>query len=181
MSHKLLHSFFNDPVITVARNLIGKQIVWNNFCGIITETEAYGGYNDPASHGFKGPTNRSSIMFQRGGLCYVYLIYGMYHCLNITCDEMGTGAAVLIRSIQMENLLLDGPGKICRHFLINRAHTGLDLTTDPDCYINDIGYEPPYVITPRIGIKMATNFMWRFSANPKDIKANTKDIKKGDD
>lgn len=71
---KLNYTFFNRHTVDVAKDLLDKQIVFNNLRGIITETEAYRGNDDPASHAFRGKTKRSEIMFQRAGVSYVYLV-----------------------------------------------------------------------------------------------------------
>ena len=94
---KLKSSFFNQPTLEVAEALLGKVLVFKKFSGIITETEAYLGFEDPASHAFKGKTPRSKIMFGTSGVSYVYLIYGMYFMLNIVTEDKDFPAAVLIR------------------------------------------------------------------------------------
>lgn len=159
--------FYHRPVVEVARDLLGKTLVFNGIEGIITETEAYGGRDDPASHAYPGPTPRSAIMFGPPGFSYVYLIYGMYHCLNIVTDAEGTASAVLIRGLQLPALTLDGPGKICRHLGITRTHGGLDLTENMQCYVQE-GIVPQKIeATPRIGIKKATDKLWRFTIDEK--------------
>ena len=97
---KLCDDFYNRSVVEVAQDLLGKTLVFFNFRGVITETEAYRGADDEASHAFKGPTPRSSIMYGPPGYSYVYLIYGLYHCLNIVTEAEGNPAAVLIRGLQ---------------------------------------------------------------------------------
>src|SRR5689334_7638816 len=112
---KLKQSFYERPTLLVAKELIGKILVFKQFQGIITETEAYFGFDDPASHAFKGVTPRSKVMFGPAGISYVYLIYGMYHCLNIVTEKIDFPAAVLIRGLKLLDtsaLHLDGPGKI---------------------------------------------------------------------
>lgn len=132
--------FYNRDTATVARDLLGKLLVRATADGIlvarIVETEAYG-QEDPASHSFRGPTARSRVMFGPPGHAYVYLIYGMHHCLNAVTEEEGRGGAVLIRSgeplIGLETMwkarfpgrpvqqlsrhvreLASGPGKLCQ-------------------------------------------------------------------
>src|ERR1700729_4260135 len=113
---KLGRDFFNRNCAEVARDLLGQILVFGNYQGIITETESYRGLDDPASHAFKGPTPRAKIMFGTPGTSYVYLIYGMYHCLNIVTEEEESPSAVLIRGLKLikpDVAILNGPGKIC--------------------------------------------------------------------
>lgn len=161
---RLGYDFYNRHVVEVAQDLIGKRLVWGDFEGIITETEAYRGLDDAASHAARGSTTRSSIMFGPPGHVYVYLIYGMYHCLNIVTEEPGQPSAVLIRGIQSMDMHLNGPGKICRHLGIDRSHNHLNLSTHGTCYLTQ-GITPlQYEVTPRIGIKKAADKLWRFKA-----------------
>lgn len=85
----LKSSFFNRPTLLVAEELLGKVLVFKKYCGIITETEAYIGAEDPACHAFRGETPRTKIMFGKPGFSYIYLIYGMYHCLNFVTEKEG--------------------------------------------------------------------------------------------
>jgi DNA-3-methyladenine glycosylase len=164
MSSRLNHDFFNRHVLEVAPELLGKRLVVGEQEGIITETEAYGGFDDPASHAFKGPTKRSSVMFDRAGLSYVYFIYGMYYCFNIVTDKEGVGSAVLVRGVLLSKpakLNLNGPGKLCKHMGINLAHNALDLITHEFIYLkNEANVD--FISTPRIGITKAQDKLWRF-------------------
>jgi DNA-3-methyladenine glycosylase len=166
---RLTYDFYERPVTTVARELIGKKFVWNSFEGIITETEAYRGLDDAASHAARGMTPRSQIMFGPAGRIYVYFIYGMYHCLNIVTEGPGEPSAVLIRGIKLSTIHLNGPGKICRHLGINTSHTGLDITTQPTIYITRGIVPQQTLMTPRIGIKKATDKLWRFIMGPDEL------------
>ncbi len=159
---RLSHDFYNRSVVTVAQELLGQTLVFSNFSGIITETEAYRGQDDAASHAFKGPTPRSAIMFGAPGISYVYLIYGMYYCLNIVAEEEGSAAAVLIRGLQLSDRHLNGPGKICKHLGINKTHQGICLASSDHFYIQEGLKSVPYQSTPRVGIKVATDKAWRF-------------------
>jgi len=153
----LQRPFYERDTSVVARDLVGKKLVrllagnsgdQERLVGIITETEAYGGEDDPASHAFHGSTPRNSIMFERGGLSYVYFIYGMYHCMNVSASSKTKKAgAVLIRSI----------------LPIDRSHNGLDLT-DSACSLHiENGKTPRRILAgPRIGISVATAMNWRF-------------------
>lgn len=164
---RLKTDFFKRPTLLVAEELLGKVLVFKNFQGIITETEAYMGFDDPASHAFKGETPRTKLMFGKPGFSYVYLIYGMYYCLNIVTEKAGFPAAVLIRGIQLlENpkLNLNGPGKLCRHLGITKAQNGIDMTTSQELYVGCIKQKLAFLKTPRIGIKVGTDKHWRFIA-----------------
>lgn len=165
--------FFHRDTVTVARELLGKKLVVKQgddiLSGIITETEAYRGQDDPASHAYPGITPRNRLMYETYGHVYVYLIYGMYHCLNFTTESLRSPGAVLIRSImpidgidsmqrnrQRSSLvhLTDGPGKLCQALGITKTtHNGLPLTPESGIFLEDIGYP---ITTPmchtRIGI-----------------------------
>lgn len=166
---RLSQNFFSRNVVEVAKDLLGKTLVFNEFKGIITETEAYRGSDDEASHAFIGSTPRSYIMFGEPGYSYVYLIYGMYYCLNIVTEAKGHPSAVLIRGLKLSDLHLNGPGKICRHLKITKAHNAIDLNSDPNFYITNGSTITNYQKTPRIGIKKSTDKLWRFLANISDL------------
>lgn len=159
---RLSYSFYNRNVVEVARDLLGKKLVCGNFTGIIVETEAYGGDEDEASHAFRGITPRSAIMFGPAGKVYVYMIYGMYYCFNIVTGDQGKASAVLIRGLHLSHTQLDGPGKLCRHLGITKAHNNIDLNHSQDIYLLDSVRINNYKTTPRIGIKKALDKQWRF-------------------
>jgi len=170
MIKRLTHSFFNQSTLLVAEQLLGKVLVFKNHQGIITETEAYMGFDDPASHAFRGETPRTKMMFGKAGYSYVYLIYGMYHCLNVVTEKEGFPAAVLIRGIQLlddnnqPSLYLDGPGKICRYMGITKEHHGINVANSEILYLGCINKKYHCSKTPRIGIKVGTDKLWRFLA-----------------
>lgn len=118
MPHYILKkSFYEQSSLTVAGKLLGKKLLFNQHQGIITETEAYIGQDDPAAHSARGYTKRTSVMFGSPGFSYVYFIYGMYYCLNVVTEQEGFPAAVLIRGIVLlsenkPNTIINGPGKI---------------------------------------------------------------------
>jgi len=180
--------FYERDTPIVARDLLGKKLVrllgedsrdQERLVGIITETEAYGGEDDPASHAFRGRTPRNSIMFERGGLSYIYFIYGMYHCVNVSAHSKTEKAgAVLIRSILpiegIEKMMVpgnikytggleNGPGKLTRALHIDRSHNGLYMT-DFACSLHiENGKTPKRILAaPRIGISVGTEVRWRF-------------------
>lgn len=165
MAERLSRDFFNRPTLTVAQELLGKIAVFQNVAGIITETEAYIGENDPACHAARGKTPRNAVMFGPPGVSYVYFIYGMYHCLNFVTEGEGTPAAVLIRGlmqIEPTPLHLNGPGKLCRHLGITREHNGIDITESDSFYVKDSPLSPAFETTSRIGISKGQEKLWRF-------------------
>jgi DNA-3-methyladenine glycosylase len=103
----------------------------------IVEVEAYLGGSDPASHAFRGPTPRTSVMFGRPGVAYVYFIYGNHHCVNVVAHAPGVAGAVLLRGAEPitglgdDPRLLAGPGRLGRAFGLTIADTGLDLVRSP--------------------------------------------------
>jgi DNA-3-methyladenine glycosylase len=182
-------AFYSRHTAIVARGLLGKKLVRlyddgsdkpKRLSGIINETEAYGSKNDPASHAFNGITNRNSVMFGDVGKAYVYFIYGMYHCMNVTARAPTTEAgAVLIRSLlPVEGIdimigfysvkdklnLANGPGKLTKALDINRSHNGINVADHRSTLHIEDGIEPKKVIsTPRIGISKATEKCWRYA------------------
>jgi len=182
--------FFTRNAIEIAPDLLGKLFVKKDkneyLAGIITETEAYCGIIDEASHSFKGRTNRNGAMFQEGGVIYVYFIYGNHFCVNIVTGQEGIGEAVLIRSMQplsgiklmQENRwkyskrkfpitddrkLLNGPGKICQAFNIDNSNNEKSLFGD-NLFIAELDPSEniEYLQTERIGISKSKEFKWRF-------------------
>lgn len=159
---RLDRSFFTYPTVQVAQDLLGKRLFFKGISGIITETEAYHQDNDPACHAFRGKTPRNAPMFGPPGYSYVYFIYGMYNCLNIVTEPEGVAAAVLIRGILIDNLHLNGPGKLCKYLKISREHNNIDLITSSSFYITNTGLKPRYLVTSRIGISQGQDKLWRF-------------------
>lgn len=169
-------SFYERPdVVTIARELLGKVIVTEfdavRTTGIITETEAYAGVLDKASHASGGRrTARNEPMYGQGGLAYVYLCYGIHHLFNVVTNVAGVPHAVLVRGIQplegMEvmcarrggtKLTTSGPGTLTAALGIRTEHSGADLLTGP-IRLEDHGIRfPPedLLIGPRIGVDYA--------------------------
>jgi DNA-3-methyladenine glycosylase len=171
MALRLTRDFFARSTLEVAPQLLGKVLVFGDYRGIIIETEAYIGQDDPACHAAKGVTPRTQVMFGPPGFSYVYFIYGMYHCLNIVTEPPGVAAAVLIRGLYLcapRTVNLDGPGKLCRQLGITRDHNAIDLVTSELFYIEDSSIVLPFMVTPRIGISKAKEKLWRYVA---DVKA----------
>lgn len=179
----LKRSFYARDTVTVARDLLGKILVRNTaegtVSGMITETEAYGASDDPASHAFRGMTKRNAAMFGEVGRAYVYFTYGMHHCLNaVARDDTAEAGAVLVRAIRplrgaetmMRNRkrdraagLADGPAKLAQAMEISRDQYGMDLTRRADLFIADGTDEAIRVLAgPRIGIRHGTEKQWNF-------------------
>lgn len=164
--------YFNRPTLTVARSLVGKYVVRENgrgrIPGKIIEVEAYVGCQDKACHASKGRTTRTEVLFGPPGMSYVYLIYGIYHMLNVVTERMEFPAAVLIRAIEVDGELIDGPGKLCRALEIDRSLNRLDLTRGQSLWFEDRGarVSSEQVGTfPRIGVDYAGIWAkkpWRF-------------------
>jgi DNA-3-methyladenine glycosylase len=180
--------FYSRNTEHVARDLIGKILVRlyddgtrrvQRLSGLICETEAYGSMNDPASHAYKGVTNRNSIMFGGVGKAYVYFIYGMHHCVNVTAHSPSSDAgAVLIRSLipiegiyimmRLSNVeskfkITNGPGRLTKALDINRSHNGLNLSDKQSTLQIENGIKPKQIVTTRrVGISKAKQKYWRF-------------------
>ena len=169
LNQRLPYKFYKRNTVEVAQDLLGKQLNVGGVTGIITETEAYRGFDDEASHAFKGITPRSAIMFGRAGHVYVYMIYGMYYCLNIVTENPGQAGAVLVRSVIVDGQNVIGPGKLCRHLQVTTLHNGVDLLKDKDFYLSKGFDNLPYEATKRIGIKKAVDKPWRFVLNHLNI------------
>jgi DNA-3-methyladenine glycosylase len=158
----LPRAFFARSTVVVARSLIGKYLVRQNgqatTAGKIIETEAYVGPHDLACHASKGRTQRTDVLFGVPGTAYVYMIYGMYHCLNVVTEREEYPAAVLIRAIEVDGALIDGPGRLCRAFAIDRTLNRIDMTAGQDLWFEDRGERIPARTVgahPRIGVDYA--------------------------
>src|SRR5574341_1554084 len=173
MQYQLLpRAYFNRPTVQVARSLVGKYLVRSidgrELAGKIVEVEAYVGPQDKACHASKGRTKRTDVLYGPPGLAYVYLIYGMYHCLNVVTERTEFPAAVLIRAIEVEGELIDGPGRLCRALEIDRSLNRLDMTVGNNLWFEDWGIKVPRSTIgtfPRIGVEYAGPWAkkpWRF-------------------
>jgi DNA-3-methyladenine glycosylase len=168
----LSRTYFNRPTVTVARSLIGKYLVraidGRILAGKIVEVEAYVGPEDKACHASKGRTKRTDVMFGPGGVAYVYLIYGMYHCLNVVTEREEFPSAVLIRAIEIDGELINGPGRLCRALQIDRRLNRVDLTIGESLWFEDRGAlvkRGDVEAHPRIGVDYAGEWAkkpWRF-------------------
>jgi len=175
---KLPRAFYARPTVEVARELLGKYLVRQTargpILGRIVETEAYVGPEDRASHAWRGLTRRTAIMFGPPGYAYVYVIYGVHHCLNIVTEREGYPAAVLIRAVEPilpeaadAPVLPNGPGKVCRYLAVDRTLNGMDVCGSV-LYVEDRGEVIPddrIASAPRIGVAYAGPWSekpWRF-------------------
>jgi DNA-3-methyladenine glycosylase len=181
-------AFYLDPPDLVAQKLLGKLLVRGDMVGRIVEVEAYFGEADAASHAFPGKTARNAVLFGPPGHAYVYFIYGMYFCLNVSCEREGRAGGVLFRALEpirglgtmARNRGLDptrvaaltsGPGRLCQAFGITRDRdNGADFTSPrSDLQIRDDGFVAnDFLVTPRIGISKDADRPARFllAGNP---------------
>ena len=162
---KLAQSFFQRPADEVAQALIGKILVRRLHGKLLrarlSETEAYLGPDDLASHASKGRTRRTEVLFGAPGRAYVYLIYGMYQMLNLVAGAAGQGQAVLIRgAVPLDDWKVDlsGPGRLSRAMEITRLQNGLDLTGTQLYFLDNPGYQPIVQSAKRIGIDYALHW-----------------------
>lgn len=180
--HPLPKSFYETTPVQLARKLIGTTLIRifdeEILAARIVETEAYGGADDPASHAYRGITERNKVMFNSGGYSYVYFTYGMHFCFNVVAGKGRTAGAVLIRAAEpvegidimrknrnKENLrdLLSGPAKLCQAFGIDRSLNGIALDRPPLFLSENTADSSPVIkTTARIGIKSGTEKKWRF-------------------
>ncbi len=172
----LKRSFYNRNTIQVAKNLLGCVLI-RKFKNkiikvIITETEAYRGFHDLASHAHKGKTERNKIMFDKAGQAYVYFIYGMHWMLNIVTEKKNFPAAVLIRGGDLLNekgemiKKLNGPAKLTKTLKINGKLNGLDITKKSVFWIERGDLKKKKIIkSKRIGVDYAKHsayWKWNF-------------------
>jgi DNA-3-methyladenine glycosylase len=196
----LPRDFYLHPPDVVARKLLGKRLVRpykpeggvagrvERLAGRIVEVEAYPGQDDPAAHAFVGKTPRNKVLFGPPGFAYVYFIYGMHFCLNLSCEPEGQAGSVLLRALEPveglrtmarlrgltpkpqreadARLLTSGPGRLCQALDITReTHNGIDAT-DPKSglQVEDDGFVPEEVsVLPRVGITKAAERPLRFT------------------
>jgi DNA-3-methyladenine glycosylase len=166
---KLARAFYDRDTIVVAKELLGKLLVHQSRggqrVGKIVEVEAYLGPHDLAAHSSKGRTERTKVMFGPPGHAYVYLIYGMYHCMNVVTEREGHASAVLLRALEpVENVegRTRGPGLLCRAMEIDKSLNAHDLLSD-DFFIAAPEEAEPFTIVkrPRIGVDYAKHWAKR--------------------
>jgi len=187
-----LRSFFLPSSELVAPLLLGKVLVHhtrdNMLAGRIVEVEAYLGPHhaqpDPAAHSYRGPTPRNLVIFGPPAHAYVYSIYGMYFCMNVTCEPVGRAGCILVRALEpvcgaaqmarnrglapdtRPHLLASGPSRLCQALGLTRAaHNGLDLLDDGSpLQLRDDGFKvSEALVTVRIGLRHAADLPLRFA------------------
>lgn len=160
---KLARSFYDRDTVQVARELLGKHLVHVSEgverVGRIVEVEAYLGPHDLAAHSARGRTKRTEVMFGPPGHAYVYLIYGMYYCMNVVTQAEGMASAVLLRAIEpVKNVegRTQGPGLLCKAIHVDKYLNGHDLLSN-EFYIADSGTSERFGIVkrPRVGVDYA--------------------------
>ena len=167
--NKLPRPFYDRDTTRVAQELLGKWLVHKagdtERIGKIVEVEAYLGEHDLAAHSSKGLTERTKIMFGLPGHAYVYLIYGIHHCMNIVTERDGHASAVLLRAVEpVKNLegRTQGPGLLCRAMHIDRRLNGYDLLSDNFFIAEpDSSKKISIVKRPRIGVDYAKHWAKR--------------------
>jgi DNA-3-methyladenine glycosylase len=177
---RLPRSFYDRPVLQVARDLLGAIVERDGVRLRLTEVEAYDGANDPASHAFRGPTPRNAVMFGRPGHAYVYFTYGMHFCVNLVCGPPQVASAVLLRAGEVVagqdvaqsrrprstvRDLARGPARLTEALGIDRGLDGADVTR-PGSQLMVLAGErvadPAVATGPRVGIAQAADRPWRF-------------------
>ena len=189
----LPREFYKRDTLEVARDLLGKALVKfkgpEMVGGIILETEAYYGQDDPASHAYGGKTPRSEIMFGKPGIAYVYMCYGMYYLLNVVTENEGKPGAVLIRALKplwgidimkrrrnanLEGRLTDGPGKLTIALGIDIEDNGKDLTrihSGMGIFDTDIIFaETEIMVSTRVGITNGKDRFLRYYFKNNSLK-----------
>lgn len=166
---KLPRAFYDRDTIVVAHALLGKLLVHRQGdverIGRIVEVEAYLGPHDKAAHSSRGLTERTKVMFGPPGHAYVYLIYGMHHCMNVVTEEEGQAAAVLLRALEpVKNLdgRSQGPGLLCKAMHVDKRQNAMDLCGD-ELFLAAPPVEEPLRIVrrPRIGVDYAGHWARR--------------------
>ncbi|MEB3286525.1 MAG: DNA-3-methyladenine glycosylase [Vampirovibrionales bacterium] len=175
----LTRDFFDRDAVWVAKALLGHWLIYQPADNAqtlvafqIVETEAYR-QDDPACHAYGKTTGRAANLYESPGTAYVYLIYGMYYCLNVVCEPKGVGAAVLFRALEpfgetIPPFKTHGPGRLCKALGINKAHNGIDLTDAKSPLY--LAQNPKakalcsnsIITTTRVGISQAQGHLWRF-------------------
>ncbi|WP_378956660.1 DNA-3-methyladenine glycosylase [Pelosinus sp. sgz500959] len=197
---KIERIFYERETLDVAKDLLGKYLVHHTkdgkTVGKIVEVEAYVGVKDRACHAYNGKyTNRTKVMFGQGGHAYVYLIYGVYYCMNIVTNQEDYPEAVLIRALEpCDGLdlmkrrrktdkilnLCSGPGKLCEAMGISKMENTIDLCGDKMYLVSGEVIAPENIIaTPRINIdyaEEARDYLWRFTIKDNPFVSKTKKI-----
>lgn len=164
---RLLPEIYTKPAIQLAPLLLGKTLCRRINDEVIrlriTETEAYAGESDTACHAHKGKTPRTAVMYEPGGVAYIYLCYGIHNLLNVVAANENEPEAVLIRAVEG----ISGPGRLTKAMQIDRTLNKESFITSDTLWLEE-GESLPYITTPRIGINYASEEdkaqLWRFLA-----------------
>lgn len=178
---RLGRSFYERYTPTVAKDLLGCVLVrvidGVGLSGRIVETEAYRGSSDPASHAYRGRTRRNEVMFGPPGHAYVYFIMGAHFCLNLTTEQEGSPAAVLIRALEpirgLELMkrnrrskdigrLTSGPGNLTRALAIDRELNGEDVVISERLFLESGEKAAEIGVSSRVGVGSGKSAKWRF-------------------
>jgi DNA-3-methyladenine glycosylase len=171
-----------DPV-TAARRLLGAVLIGRGVTAMVVEVEAYGGpdggpWPDAASHSYRGPGVRNSVMFGPAGRLYTYRSHGIHVCANVVCATDGVAGAVLLRAAAVESgldvahdrrgdsvrpvALARGPGNLCSALGITMDDNGIDLSAPRSAIRIMLGEEQSGAAGPRVGVSKAADRPWRF-------------------
>jgi len=164
---RLQEDFYLETAVELAPKLLGKFLCRKIDDKIlkcrITETEAYFGEEDTACHASKGKTNRTKVMYEKGGIAYIYLCYGVHFLLNVVTGAKDFPQAVLIRGIEGFN----GPGKLTKALQITKELNSENFIKSDKIWLEEDGFVPEFTTSPRVGINYATekyrNIHWRFN------------------
>jgi DNA-3-methyladenine glycosylase len=174
----LPRSFYERPVLEVARDLLGRDVWHGGVVVRLTEVEAYRAADDVASHAHRGRTDRNAVMFGPPGFVYVYFTYGMHWCMNLVCQPEGEAAAVLLRAGRVvggaeiaasrrpgaaPRDLARGPARLTKALGIDGTLDGADLARGPVRVVPGVPVADDVVRTgPRVGVVGAADLPWRF-------------------
>ena len=162
--NRLPYEFYHRPCLEVAKDLVGKQLVFRGQKLRISETEAYCGQQDTACHASKGRTRRTEVLYADAGTVYVYLCYGMHWLLNIVTGDAEQPEAVLIRAC----VDAPGPGRLTKALGITGKQNRDSVVSSPDIWIEDDGFVCDITTAKRVGIGYASqedqDRLWRFIA-----------------
>lgn len=163
----LPRSFYNRDTVIVAKELLGKYLVHiingKKYIGKVVEVEAYVGAHDLASHSSKGITKRTEVMYGPPGFAYIYMIYGMYYCMNVVTEQAGHGSAILLRALEpVQNIDLStkGPGLLCKAMYLDTSLNRTDLLSSHLFFSEAPQPQTFHIIqNPRIGVAYAKDWV----------------------
>lgn len=170
MQRVITQKFFDQPVLKVAKGLLGKYLVRKvgkkNIYAKVVEVEAYDGQKDLACHASKGKTERNCVMFGEAGHFYVYFVYGMHFMLNVVTSKKGYPAAVLIRGVEVEGKKLNGPAKLTKFLKISKKLNGKKAEPESGLWFEDNKNASRAITFPRVLTRKRAPTPTRKSNNP---------------